>query len=136
LFTVDSFVLFLFVSLEGGHSECDKGKIRSYAIFVSGVHEFRLMRLMTISVCCEVQYWTSVDAGTPGAGASVQRGRPSGEKRAGSGEIEGRFYVLVTNSTTSGDIRDHQNSSGKWGIRGRGKCVDGRERAIPFWHRL
>jgi hypothetical protein len=50
------FVLFLFVSLRGGHSICDKGKTRSYAILVSGVHAFRLMRFMTISVGCEVQY--------------------------------------------------------------------------------
>ena len=50
------FVLFLFVSLRIGHSKCEKGKIRSYAILISGVHAFRLMRFMNISVGCEVQY--------------------------------------------------------------------------------
>ena len=51
----------------------------------------------------------------------------------GSGGREGSYFAPITNSITPGDIRRHQNSSGKWAVRGRGKCVDGRERAIPFW---
>ena len=74
------FVLFLFVSLRVGHSKCDKGKIRSYTILVSGVHAFRLKGFMNISVGCEVQYWTSVDANSHEPGASVQRGG-KGEER-------------------------------------------------------
>ena len=124
-------MLFLLVSLRGGHSKCDKGKIRSYTIFFSGVHAFRLMRLMTLSVDCEVQYWTSVDPNSHDPGASVQRGGPSEEQRGGSGGMEGSYFAPITNSVTSVDIKGHQNSLGKWGIRGRGKCVDGRERA-PF----
>ena len=50
----------------------------------------------------------------------------------GSGGMEGSYFAPITNSVTSVDIKGHQNSLGKWGIRGIGKCVDGRERAIPF----
>jgi hypothetical protein len=142
------FVMFLFVSLEGGYSGCDKDKIRSYASLVSGVHAFRLMRLMTISIGCEVQHWTSVEPGTLGPGASVQHGSPVWEQRGGSGGVEDRYFAPITKGITSGDIRIHQNGSGKWGIRPRGvsmaetapflsdtDCLNASQTIIPKWAR-
>lgn len=114
--------MLLFVSLRGGHSKCRKGKVRSYAILVSEVDAFRLMRFMTINVGCEVQYWTSVDPGSPGPCTSVKGGGPSGKQRSGSGGMEGRYFAPITNSATS---RDDTNYSGR--------CVNGRQRAITCW---
>ena len=134
LFTL-FFVLLLFCELQIWTPKLCVKKIRSYANLVSPVHSFRFINFMNGLM---IKFFLMIK----------KRNRPWHQCLTWWFEwrwmrrqwrIGGSHFYPITNSTTSGDTRDHPEISGaarRWGRRGRRRCADGRQHDIACSHRL